>query len=123
MAHGDYTGQQKAELARRFADQQALAAKNMSLVSQVVLEAENETVDLMSVQEPEVYTDPNTGEEIVVEVDVEDPSQAPVTFRARETIEGVTVGKDNHYDLEEGRQYRAPRWVAEHFDRQGLVYH
>lgn len=125
MAHGDYTGQRKSDLAQKFHKEQTLRAKELSLVTATVAAENQETIDL-TVQDPDAkktQVNPETGDIEVVEVNLEDPQFQSVTFRSRETVDGVTVGRDNNYNLEEGRTYRAPRWVVEHLDRQGLVYH
>lgn len=33
----------------------------------------------------------------------------------------ATIGKDNHWNLQEGRRYRVPRYVAQHLKEKGLV--
>jgi hypothetical protein len=48
MAHGDYTGQRKQALAHQFAEQQQLAAKSQTLVTQVVQEGQSQTIDLFN---------------------------------------------------------------------------
>jgi hypothetical protein len=126
MAHGDFTGKKKEELAKRFQAEQQIRAKQMSLVTQIVDEVSAEPIDLMP--DPEeikarygVHQAEDGG---VIEVDVIDGDDwDPVEFRARETVEDVTVGVDNNYNLHEGQTYIAPKWVVTHFDSQGLVYH
>lgn len=126
MAHGDFTGMRKADLAQRFAQQQALAAQSQTLVTQVVEEGRREVIDLMTEEDLAALhpTAPNPdGSGEVIEVDVQDPLVEPVKFRAREDCDDVTIGKDRQFNLKEGQVYRAPRWVVEHLDRQTLVYH
>jgi hypothetical protein len=128
MAHGDYTGKTKARLAQQYADQVALAAQSQTLVTQVVTEGQNTEINLFTDRDYEnLHTkrnvDPNSGEAEVVEVDVEDPQFKAVKFRASETLDQVTVGQGREFNLEQGRVYVAPRWVVEHLDVQGLVWH
>lgn len=127
MAHGDYTGTQKARLATQFAEQQAFAAQNMTTVSEITRAASKETIDLWNDRDEEnLRTKTVVGdndEAQVVEVDVEDPQFRPVKFMASETVDQVTVGQGRDFSLEAGRTYTAPRWVAQHLDEQGLVYH
>lgn len=127
MAHGDYTGRQKALLAQKYANEQQLKASQMTLVSQVVQEGRQEVVDLTTDRdfEDRVQTRPDpTSDTGVVQVDLsEDPQFALVKFQASDTVEGVTVGKDRVFNLEEGQLYKAPRWIVEHLDRVGLVRH
>lgn len=127
MAHGDYTGQQKAVLAQQYADQQQLAASSMSMVSQVVTEGRNNVIDLRTPEdiwrEQHGLEEDPSSEDGVIQVDKKDPQYQPVQFRCRETLEQVTVGKDREFSLEEGRIYKAPQWLASHLDDKGLVYH
>jgi hypothetical protein len=125
MAHGDYTGNTKAELARKFAQQQQFAAQNMSLVSQVVSDGRSQVVDLTTDADREMVANTriSTEGDDVQEVDVNDPSLEPVKFQASETVEQVTVGKDRQFNLEAGQVYQAPRWVVEHLDEKDLVRH
>lgn len=127
MAHGDYTGQQKAALAQQFAEQQALAAQSKTLVTQVVQEGQNEVINLFNDDDrdnlagrAQVGSD---GELEVTEVDVVDPRYQAVRFRASEDLEAITVGQGREFNLKSGRTYEAPRWVVEHLDDKGLVWH
>lgn len=125
MAHGDYTGNRKAMLAQQYHNQQQLAAQQMSLVTQVVQEDRKESIDLMTDEDYAALEHPTQvgegGE--VVEVDTVPEFLKPVKFRASETLEGITVGVDRHFSLEQGRVYQAPLWVVEHLDDKGLVWH
>lgn len=129
MAHGDYTGQQKAVLAQRYAEQQKLAANQLTLVSQVVAEASKETIDLNTEEDNEAreaglaLTDPDDPESEVIVVDSEDPSLASVQFRASDTVEDITIGKDRVLNIQQGQNYTAPRWVVDHLDEKQLVWH
>ena len=130
MAHGDYTGQTKTRLAHQFAEEQALAAKSKTLVTQVVVEGETNIIDLWTERDDQNLRqfqerpkqDGSDGLE-VVEVDNEDPQFQPVVFRANEDLDQITVGQGREFNLKAGRQYRAPKWVRDHLDAQGLVYH
>jgi hypothetical protein len=127
MAHGDYTGQSKARLAQQYAEEVALAAKSKTLVTQVVQEGRDEVIDLFNDKDYEnLHTQtavgPN-GQVEVHEVDVVDPQYQPVKFRASEDLDQVTVGQGREFNLQAGRTYQSPRWVAEHLDNQGLVWH
>ena len=126
MAHGDYTGTTKAQLARAAAEEQQFAAQRMSMVTDAVRTAQQGTVSL--------YTDDDwaTGESLkngIVEDGVEnfDPVQrdewSPVKFRASEDLDDVTVGQNRHFTLKAGQVYKAPKWVARHLDTQALVHH
>lgn len=125
MAHGDYTGQRKQQLAHQFAEEQALAARSQTLVAQVVQEGQNEVVDLFT-EEDHRNLQPRSveGEDGVVELDGQPDTQfQPREFRASEDLDQITVGVDREFSLKAGRRYQAPSWVVDHLDNQGLVYH
>jgi hypothetical protein len=125
MAHGDYTGQRKAVLANQFAEQQTLAAQSKTLVTQVVQEQSNQVIDLFTERDYEnLQTLQRSGEDgEVIVVDNPDPQFQAVKFRASEDLEQVTVGQGREFSLKGGRTYKAPKWVVEHLDSQGLVWH
>lgn len=127
MAHGDYTGRLKQQLATEYAEQQQLAAHSKSMVTTTVQENKNEVVDLFIDKDYEnLHTKrqvADNGELEVVEVDVEDPQFKPVRFRASDDVDQVTVGQGREFNLKAGRNYQAPRWVVEHLDSIGLVWH
>jgi len=52
-----------------------------------------------------------------------DDGDRPVVIRAKETIENMTFGVDNHYSFQEGRQYKVPKRVADHMEEKNLVWH
>ncbi len=126
MAHGDYTGQTKARLAQTFAEQQQLAAQTSSMVTTAVREGQqNEVINLMvdrDYENLEARTIEGEDGEVTT-VDYQDPQFKPVKFRASEDLEQVTVGQGREFTLKAGRTYTAPRWVVQHLDDQGLVYH
>lgn len=123
MAHGDYTGQRKARLAQQYAEEQALAAQSKTLVTQVVTEGQNEVIDLFCDKDYENLQGQVVEGEGVTEVDHVDPQFAAVKFRASEDQDQVTVGQGREFNLKAGRTYRAPRWVAQHLDDKGMVWH
>jgi hypothetical protein len=126
MAHGDYTGQSKARLAQQFAEEQRLAAQSKTLVTQIVTEGRDEVIDLFNDIDHENLENRKVSSESdgeIVEVDSPDPAFAPVDFRASEDLDQVTVGQGREFNLKAGRVHRAPRWVVQHLDAQGLVYH
>jgi hypothetical protein len=126
MAHGDYTGQAKTRLAQKYAEEQQLAASQMSLVTQVVQEGQNEAVDLWTHKDDEALQDfqqrQSEGGD-VVSVDADASQFDKVKFRAAEDLDQVTVGQGREFSLKGGRTYIAPRWVVEHLDDKGLVWH
>ena len=46
-----------------------------------------------------------------------------VVFRVNETLEDVTIGQGNTFTFEEGRQYRVPRYVRDHLEEKGYIWH
>lgn len=127
MAHGDYTGQNKARLAQQHAEEIALAAQSKTLVTQVVTEGRDEEINLFVDKDYENLhnlrrvNDDGTAE--VIEVDTPDPEFAAVKFRASEDIDQVTVGQGREFNLKAGRTHVAPKWVVRHLDDKGLVWH
>lgn len=124
MAHGDYTGQRKARLAHEYAEQQQLAAQSKTLVTAVVNEGRGEVINLFTDRDYEnLQPRPSEEGDDVVQVAVQDPQFQPVKFRASEDLDQITVGQGREFNLKAGRIYEAPRWVVEHLDAQGMVWH
>lgn len=133
MAHGDFTGRNKQRLAVEFADQQRLAAQSKTLVTQVVEEGRNQTIDLFTDKDHEnlaiakQYAAEGFAEEGVVQVGVQTSTDVnryeAVKFRASEDLDQITVGQGREFSLKAGNTYQAPRWVVQHLDEQGLVWH
>lgn len=46
-----------------------------------------------------------------------------VTIRVNEDLDNVTIGVDNHYNFQAGRQYKVPKNVADHLEEKGYVWH
>lgn len=115
---GDYTGVQKAALAKEFAEEQAAVAEKMGLATATKAVEDQEPVDLVPNAEPVVEA--FTGEIEVRDVDL---GEEIVTFRVNEDLDKVTIGQGNTYDFEEGRKYRGPRRVRDHLEEKGLIWH
>jgi hypothetical protein len=115
---GDLTGRQKIALAEEHAAEQEARAGQIALATAAAAEAEAEPVDLQPNQ-PEVQ------EEIVGEVAVTqdvDVQEEIVEFRVNDTFE-ATIGHGNDYSFQEGRSYRAPRFIRDHLEEKGLIWH
>lgn len=127
MAHGDYTGQNKARLAQQHAEEVALAAQSKTLVTQVVTEGRDEEINLFCDKDYENLHSLRqvnaNGDAEVVEVDTPNPEFAGVKFRASEDQDQVTVGQGREFNLQAGRTYVAPKWVVRHLDDKGMVWH
>ena len=115
---GDYTGTQKAALAVKHADEQKAKAQSVAMATAAAAPQNQEPVDLAPKKEP-------VEEKVVGEVAVQDVEvdEEIVKFRVNETLENVTIGHGNHYDFEEGREYRAPKRIYDHLEEKGLIWH
>lgn len=116
---GDLTGKMKAELQQQHADEIAEKAKNTAMATASAAAETKETVDLEPRQEP---VQERVVGEVAVSQDV-DVREEIVKFRVNETLEQVTIGHGNHYDFEEGREYRAPKRIYDHLEEKGLIWH
>lgn len=116
--HGDFTGKIKADNTAAHAKEIEERAATMSMATASIAADKDEVIDLTAPKpEPEVES---VGDVEVSAVTVEDDL---VNFRVNTTMEQVTIGAGNHFDFIEGQQYRAPRWVYQHLDEKGVVYH
>lgn len=115
---GDLTGKLKADLAAQHADEQQAKAKTVAMATAAAKAEDQEPVDLTPVQ-PEAE-ETLVGEVAVTDVDV---NEQIVTFRVNETLEMVTIGHGNHFNFEEGREYRAPKYIRDYLEERGFVWH
>ena len=115
---GDLTGKKKAELAAQHADEQSAKAKSVAMATAATKAEEQEPVDLTP-QQPKVE-EKTVGEVEVTNVDV---NEEIVKFRVNETLEMVTIGHGNHYNFEEGREYRAPKHIRDYLEERGFIWH
>jgi hypothetical protein len=127
MAHGDHTGITKAQLAREAAEQQQFAATKMTMVTDAVRTAHQGTIDLYTDEDKELLESLKAGN-IHVEGQTTGNDErirqwSPVKFRASEDLDDITVGLDRTFTLKAQQTYKAPYWVAQHLDEQGLVLH
>ena len=116
---GDLTGKKKAELAAQHADEIAAKAQSTAMATAAAAAEAKEPVDLAPRQEP---VEEKVVDDVVVAQDV-DVKEEIVKFRVNETLEQVTIGHGNHYDFEEGREYRAPKHIYDHLEEKGLIWH
>lgn len=115
---GDFTGKQKADLAAKHADEQAARAQSIALATAAARVEEQEPVDLEPRKDQVVEQDGEV--EVTKDVDV---NEEIVKFRVNETLEQVTIGAGRNYDFEEGREYRAPKYIYDHLEEKGLIWH
>lgn len=83
-----------------------------------VLRAPGGSLTIEEMPEPKPRLDP-TGKPVQVNRDPEEK----VVVRFNCDLEEVTIGHGNTFTFEQGKKYRLPRWVAEHFDEKGVLWH
>lgn len=120
MAHGDLTGNTKAQqLAEKKAKDEAEAKAAAEALAKAAAEKTDEVVDLKPTESdaPEAKED---GDVVVTDVD---ETEKIVQFKVNATLEQVTIGHGNNYDFEQGRTYKAPEHVYKHLEEKGLIWH
>lgn len=118
MAHGDLTGNKKAELAAQAEQDQKAKAKSMSMATAAVeAEKSDEVIDLAPIPVQEIQTD---GDVQVLSVD---ESEKVKEFKVNATLEHVTIGYGNTYNFEQGQKYKAPQSVYDYLEEKGLIWH
>lgn len=139
---GDYTGQQKAKLAKEHAD--AVAARGDELAMMDAAErvaAENRVTDYTAGADSPLILDDEKSladaeaelsrnrpqfedDEVVIDDEGVGVREQPHrTIRVNSDLEQVTIGAGNHYTFKEGEKYRVPAAVADHLEEKGLVWH
>lgn len=109
---GDYTGRQRQKLTEQNAEEQARAAKQMTMLQQV--EVETNELDAF---------DPETGESLgrVDTLKVDAPEQFAL-IKVVEQIDNMTFGAGTSYSFEVGKQYTVPMDLATYLDELGYVW-
>lgn len=113
---GDVTGRATDNLAAQHVKDLEARAGEISLVNAAAAAVADEVIEI----KPRDMTPPPPPEVEVIEVDVPEPM---VEVRISETVEMMTFGVGNHYDFEAGRRYRVPRFLADHLEEKGLLWH
>lgn len=54
------------------------------------------------------------------EVEVKDEI---VSFKVRENLEAVTIGAGTFYNFEEGKTYKYPKYIYDHLEEKGMIWH
>ena len=93
-------------------------AGQMAMATAEVAAQSDEVVDLTP-RPAEVKAETVVGEVAMTDVDV---SENAVEFRTNDTF-AATLGHGNNYDFVEGQKVRAPKWVYDHLDEKGLIWH
>ena len=144
---GDLTGRQRATAAAENAEEQQKAREKMAMITaQNEVKLRDEVVDLSnpsvpqvlkddevkdprahgtdgledeaSVEEAEVGTDVQTGTLEETEIDVSVPT---VVVRVSEDVEMTYGGVE--FKMVPGPKYRLAKYIAEHLDERGYIYH
>ena len=136
--HGDFTGQQKAKLAKEHAEEVAKREGELSMMAeQEAIAAQNRVTDYTQGTTPEVIDDPDVvaaaeaelqraalNDDVqVLDGDVETRERPDRTIIVNTDLEQVTIGAGNHYSFNEGEKYRVPAHVADHLEEKGLIWH
>lgn len=114
---GDVTGRKAEELAAKAAEELKERKAEIALATAAAEEErQNEVVDLTS-NKPAPKAEVEASDAVEVE-------QPYVNIRVNDTLEHVTIGQGNHYDrFEPGRTYKVPKFVADHLEEKGFVWH
>jgi UDP-N-acetyl-D-mannosaminuronic acid transferase (WecB/TagA/CpsF family) len=119
---GDLTGRAKAELAEQHAEEQKARANEIALVTAQAAAKFDEVQDLVpKTPEPEAEPEAQVVGDIEVATSVEVKEEL-VEFRTNDTF-SATIGHGNDFDFVEGQKIRAPKWIYDHLDSKGLVWH
>ncbi|MGW0060367.1 hypothetical protein ACWDTT_10615 [Streptosporangium sandarakinum] len=102
----DFTGRLADELAAERADELAARAGNLSTLTELPIALEDADPD-----GDIVFGD-------TIEVDV-----PHVRIRVNTDLPDLVVGYGNNYNLVRGQWYRVPKYVADHLEEKGYVYH
>lgn len=107
----DFTGAQKAKLAKEHAEELKLRENEIALAAEAEAEERNQLVDLTAVKEVQVAP---------AKPVVKTPH---VTMRVNDKIEQMTYGAGTSFDFEPGIHYKVDRDLYEHLDALGYVWH
>lgn len=110
----DYTGRQRARLARENAEAIATREHELAMVHQAAGELSDEVADFVREDTPVTQTN-EQGEVVYVEPEAR-------TIRVNSDIE-MTLGAGNNYSFKEGQLVRVPAGVADHLEELGYVWH
>lgn len=146
---GDVTGRKREQLARELSEEIKEREGNLAMITverqrsmdedvvdpltREIITEKTGAVRRMDEDEDDAPRVLGTGDNSIEEL-VEpkaDPS-APqlardpmekVIIRVNADLDEVTLGYGNTVSFKEGGRYRVPRWMAEHLDEKGLVWH
>lgn len=110
----DYTGLQRAVLTSEAKAAQEDAAHQLTMITAAAEEAKHGTIEIGTPKE--VVTVDDDGAPVVV-------AEKMKKFRVNTTLEKVTIGVGNHFDFVEGQKYKAPKYVYDHLNEKGYIWH
>lgn len=114
---GDYTGQQKARLAKEKAEELKARQEEITITQQVEEEKlRTEVVDYTS-DEPEPPVIVDSVEDVGVTL-----ADDTVIIRVTEEIIDMTWGAGNLLSFTPGRKYKVPRELANHLQEKGYIW-
>lgn len=125
---GDFTGAQKAKLAKEHADEVARREGELSMMEASEAEAAQNRVTDYTGSQPVILDDIEdltaADEELLLGDDAPELREQPHrTIRVNADLENVTIGVGNHYTFREGEKYKVPVQVAQHLEEKGYVWH
>lgn len=113
---GDFTGQQKAKLAKEHAEEVTKREGEISLMNAAALHEQETTIVDHTGDTPMLIDADDV--EVLDEVQV---AEAPTRIvRVLADCE-PTIGAGQHYEFKEGQKVRVPAHVAAHLEEKGLV--
>lgn len=108
----DFTGKQREGAQQAVAEEQAVRASELSMVTAAEVAANEE--DLF---------DPKTGQSLgKIETVKLSSKDKEVAIRVVEDVDDMTFGAGNTYTFKVGQSYKVPLNVAKHLDRLNLVW-
>lgn len=127
---GDFTGNQKAKLAREHSEEVARRDGELSMMEAAEAEAaQNRVTDYTGDLNVPLILDSiedltAADEELLLAPDSPQLREAPHrTIRVNANLESVTIGVGQNYSFVEGEKYKVPAQVAEHLEEKGFVWH
>lgn len=119
---GDVTGRLSEELAAKHAEEQRLAAAQMSMMTaNAKRDLEEGEVDLMT--KPASTTAQIAVDGNVLDTDLVEVNEPFAKIRVNCVLDDVTIGHGTNYSFEPGPVYKVPKHVADHLESKGVVWH
>ena len=122
----DLTGATKERLEAEAAAKREAAAEHLATIAATksendgVVEWEEQKAPEDAKTEEEAKAEDESGVAVRRQVEVKEEI---VSFKVRETLEMVTIGAGNHYTFEEGKTYKYPKYIYDHLEEKGMIWH